>query len=160
MIGRDGWAGLVILAFCAVLWWMTLGLKENPLVPIGPGFYPRIIIVITAAFAVLVVLGDVLARRHVGAGKGGAAVAAKANYPLVMASFAVFGAYVLALPGLGFRIATFLYVAAAGALLARPRGAKSWIKIFVLALLTAGITYFVFERYLLVLLPRGRWTGF
>ena len=44
MIGRDGWAGLVILAFCACLWWMTLGLKDNPLVPIGPGFYPRIVI--------------------------------------------------------------------------------------------------------------------
>ena len=43
MLGRDGWAGLVILAFCAILWWLTLGLKENPLVPIGPGFYPRIV---------------------------------------------------------------------------------------------------------------------
>ena len=44
MIGRDGWAGLVVLAFCAVLWWLTLGLKDNPLVPIGPGFYPRIVL--------------------------------------------------------------------------------------------------------------------
>src|SRR5262245_32408233 len=161
MIGRDGWAGLVILAFCACLWWMTLGLKENPLVPIGPGFYPRIIIAVTAAFAVLVVIGDVLARRGGGGTAPGApAVAAKANYPLVLASFAVFGAYVLALPGLGFRIATFLYVAAAGALLARPLGAKRWLQLLALALLTAGVTYFVFERYLLVLLPRGRWTGF
>ncbi len=78
----------------------------------------------------------------------------------MLASFAVFGAYVLALPGLGFRIATFLYVTVAAALLARPLGAKRWIAILVLALLTAAITYFVFERYLLVLLPRGRWTGF
>ena len=68
------------------------------------------------------------------------------NYVLVLASFAVFGAYVLALPGLGFRVATFLYVAAAGALLARPRDAKSWIKILALALVTAAVTYFVFER--------------
>ena len=162
MIGRDGWAGLVILAFCARLWWMTLGLKENPLVPIGPGFLP--------------------AHRHRrhrglrragrdrrccsrggaggGVGKAAQAVAEQANYALVCASFAVFGAYVLALPGLGFRIATFLYVTAAAALLARPLGAKRWIAILVLALLTAAITYFVFERYLLVLLPRGRWTGF
>jgi len=161
MIGRDGWAGLVILGFCAVLWWMTLGLKENPLVPIGPGFYPRIIIAVTAAFAVLVVIGDVLARRRGGAPpKAAPAVAERANYPLGAASFAVFGAYVLALPGLGFRIATFLYVAAAGALLARPRDARRWIGILALALLTAAVTYFVFERYLLVLLPRGRWTGF
>jgi putative tricarboxylic transport membrane protein len=163
MIGRDGWAGLVILAFCAVLWWMTLGLKENPLVPIGPGFYPRIVVGITAFFAVLVVIGDLLARRAGGVGEGGAAVAKAAeapNYVLVLASFAVFGAYVLALPGLGFRVATFLYVAVAAVLLARPRDAKTWIKILALALVTAAVTYFVFERYLLVLLPRGRWTGF
>ena len=54
MIGRDGWAGLVVLAFCAVLYWLTLGLKGNPLVPIGPAFYPRIVIGITAAFAALI----------------------------------------------------------------------------------------------------------
>jgi putative tricarboxylic transport membrane protein len=159
MIGRDGWAGLVILAFCACLWWMTLDLKANPLVPIGPGFYPRIVVGVTALFAVLVVIGDALARRGGGVA-GKAAQAERANYVLVLASFAVFGAYVLALSGLGFRIATFLYVTAAAALLARPLGAKRWIAILVLALLAAAITYFVFERYLLVLLPRGRWTGF
>jgi hypothetical protein len=163
MIGRDGWAGLVILAFCAALWWMTLGLKANPLVPIGPGFYPRIVIGVTALFAVLVVVGDALARRG-GAAAGTAAVAERAdaapNYVLVLASFAVFGAYVLALPGLGFRVATFLYVTAAAALLARPLGPRRWLAILVLALLAMAVTYVVFERYLLVLLPRGRWTGF
>lgn len=164
MLGRDGWAGLVILAFCAVLWWLTLGLKENPLVPIGPAFYPRIVIAVTAVFAVLVVIGDALARRGGGvAANVPRSVAAKPdeapNYVLVLASFAAFGAYVLALPGLGFRVATFLYVTAAAALLARPLDAKRGIAILVLALLTAAITYFVFERYLLVLLPRGRWTA-
>jgi hypothetical protein len=160
VIGRDGWAGLVVLAFCGVLWWMTLGLKANPLVPIGPGFYPRIVIGATAFFAVLVVVGDVLARRRAGAAAAAARAGPRPNYPLVLASFAVFGAYVLALPGLGFRAATFLYVAAAAALLARPRGATGWLKVLVLALLTTVVTYYVFERYLLVLLPRGRWTGF
>jgi hypothetical protein len=160
MIGRDGWASLVILAFCAALWWMTLGLKDNPLVPIGPGFYPRIVIGVTAFFAALVVIGDALARRGGGVAGKPAQAAERANYTLVLVSFAVFGAYVLALPGLGFRVATFLYVTAAAALLARPLGAKRWIAILVLALLTAAVTYFVFERYLLVLLPRGRWTGF
>jgi len=163
VIGRDGWAGLAVLAFCGVLWWMTLGLKENPLVPIGPGFYPRIVIGVTAFFAVLVVIGDAIARRGSGAAANAAravAAATKPNYALVVASFAVFGAYVIALPGLGFRIATFLYVAAAAALLARPRGAAGWLKVLVLALVATAVTYFVFERYLLVLLPRGRWTGF
>jgi hypothetical protein len=157
IVGRDGWAGLVILAFCAVLWWMTLDLKANPLVPIGPGFYPRIAIGLTAFFAALVVVGDALAGRR---GRAPAPAGPKANYPLVLLSFAAFGAYVISLPWLGFRVATFLYVTVAAALLAQPRDAKGWLKILVLAILTAAVTFFVFERYLQVLLPRGRWTGF
>ena len=62
--------------------------------------------------------------------------------------FAVFGLYVGALPYLGFRIATFLYVTAAAALLELPHGAKRWVAILVLALLTTAVVYFVFERYL------------
>ena len=70
----------------------------------------------------------------------------------------MFGSYVAALPYLGFRIATVLYVAATAVLLARPRGATGWVKVLVLALVTVMVTYFVFERYLSVLLPRGKWT--
>jgi hypothetical protein len=157
MIGRDGWAGLAILAFCAVLWWLTLGIKGNPLVPIGPEFYPRIVIGVTAAFAALLVVSDVATGRRPAAG---AHPAARLNYALVASTFAVFGVYVAALPYLGFRIATVLYVAAAAALLARPRNASGWAKVLVLALVTAAVTYFVFERYLSVLLPRGRWSGY
>jgi hypothetical protein len=80
------------------------------------------------------------------------------NYALVTLTFAIFGVYVAALPYLGFRIATFLYVAATAALLDRPRDARGWGRILVLAVITAAVTYFVFERYLSVLLPRGRWS--
>ena len=156
MIGRDGWAGLVVLALCAILYWLTLGLKGNPLVPIGPEFYPRIVIGITAVFAALLVAADLLARGKTPPARA----AAKPNYALVAATFAAFGAYVAALPYLGFRIATVLYVAATAVLLARPRGAAGWAKVLALALATAAVTYFVFERYLSVLLPRGKWTGF
>ena len=63
-----------------------------------------------------------------------------------------------ALPGLGFRIATFAYVVAANALLAPPRGLRGWAGTAVLGLGTALLTWLVFERELSVLLPRGRWT--
>jgi hypothetical protein len=72
----------------------------------------------------------------------------------------VFGLYAGALPFLGFRVATFLYVAAANALLEPPRGTRGWARTALVALVTAAATYFIFERYLLVLLPRGSWTGF
>jgi len=50
-LSRDGWAGLVILAASLVLFALTLDLKANALVPIGPGFYPRLVIGLTAALA-------------------------------------------------------------------------------------------------------------
>ena len=153
MLGRDGWAGLAVFAASLVLFWLTLGLKDSPLVPIGPGFYPRIVLGVTAVLSAWLVVSDLLARQR-------PSPPPAVNYRMVGAMFAVFGLYVGALPFLGFRVATFLYVAAANALLEPPRGARGWARIALVALLTAAGTYFIFERYLLVLLPRGSWTGF
>ena len=152
-LSRDGWGGLVALIGSLLLFWGTLGLKDNPLVPIGPGFYPRIVLGITAVLSLWLVLADVFAEKRTTHSE-------PLNYALVALTFAVFGLYVVALPYLGFRIATGLYVAATSALLAPPRGAKSWAGVVVLAVLTAFLTHLIFERYLLVLLPRGTWTGF
>jgi hypothetical protein len=152
-LSRDGWAGLVVLAASLVLFVMTLGLKGSALVPVGPGFYPRIVLGVTALFALWLIAVDVL-------GKKTPAPLPPANYAAVVLHFAVFGVYVAALPGLGFRIATFLYVAAANALMAPPRRPAQWARVAVLAAVTAVVTYYVFEGYLYVLLPRGRWTDF
>jgi hypothetical protein len=65
-----------------------------------------------------------------------------------------------ALPYLGFRVSTFVYVAATNALLDLPRTAKGWARVLLIALITTVAVYYVFERYLTVLLPRGRWTDF
>jgi putative tricarboxylic transport membrane protein len=42
-LSKDGWAGLAVLAASLFLFALTVGLQDNPLVPIGPGFYPRIV---------------------------------------------------------------------------------------------------------------------
>ena len=156
MLSRDGWGGLVVLATSLLLFWMTLGLKDSPLVPIGPGFYPRIVLGVTAVLALLLVLADVLQAKA----RTAPAAAARANVGAVVLHFTVFGLYVLALPGLGFRIATFTYVAVANALMAPPRDARGWGRVLLLAAGTTFATWLVFERELSVLLPRGRWTGF
>ena len=155
-LSRDGWAGLAVLAASLFLFALTLELKGNPLVPIGPGFYPRIVLGATALLAAALVAFDLLAGRkeRKRRAKDGA------NYAAVVVHFAVFGAYVGLLPGLGFRVATFLYVAVANALLAPPRDAKGWLRVGLLAGIATVAVYVAFERYLLVLLPRGRWTGF
>ena len=153
MLSRDGWAGLVVLAASLVLFGLTLELKANPLVPIGPGFYPRIVLGVTALLAVLLVVADWYAAK-----KAGPRV--PADYAAVVLQFAVFGIYVAALPWLGFRIATFAYVAVTNALMDPPRGARQWARVAAIALASALATYYVFEHYLSVLLPRGRWTDF
>ena len=152
-LGRDGWAGLAVLSASLVLFGLTLGLKCNPMVPIGPGFYPRIVLGVTAVLSAWLVLSSLLARTP-------APPRTAVDYRMVAAMFALFGLYAGALPFLGFRLATALYVAAVNALLDPPRAALGWVRVALVGLLTSAATYVVFERYLLVLLPRGTWTGF
>ena len=154
MIGRDGLAGLAAAAASLVLFWLTLGLERNSLVPIGPGFYPRLVLGITAALGIALLVQDLLRKRRAHP------PAVRLNYPLVVATFAVFAAYVLLLPLLGFRVATFLFVIGATFLLEPPRRRGLWVRGLVLAAVTTAATYYVFEQHLAVLLPRGAWTGF
>ncbi len=125
------------------------------MVPIGPGFYPRIVLGITGALALWLVLADLLTAR-----KAAAPAAPVGGYGMVLAMFALFSLYVGALPTLGFRVATFAYVAAVNALLDPPRTLRAWARVALVALVTAAVAYVAFEHYLLVLLPRGSWTGF
>ena len=152
-LSRDGWAGLAVLAASLFLFGLTLGLKPSPLVPIGPGFYPRIVLGLTAVLAAALVALD-LFRKKTSVPLG------KANYRAVVLHFAVFGIYVVALPWLGFRIGTFAYLAAANALLDPPTNPRGWLRVVALALVATVIIYYAFEYYLSVLMPRGRWTDF
>jgi len=158
VLSRDGWAGLAIVTASLILFGLTLGLKDSPLVPIGPGFYPRIVLGITALFGAMLLVSEILAWR--GRQPVAPPMRDKLNYALVVISFAIFGLYVVSLPYLGFRIATVAYVAAANATLDPPRGVRGWARVAATALVTAFITHLIFERYLTVLLPRGAWTAF
>ena len=152
-LSRDGWAGLAVLAASLFLFALTLGLKGSPLVPIGPGFYPRLVLGLSAVLAAALVVIDLVTKAQ-------PKPLPKADYGAVVLHFAVFGLYVLALPSLGFRVATCVYIAATNALLDWPRNAKGWLRAAAVALIATAVVYLVFEHYLSVLLPRGRWTGF
>ena len=156
-LGRDGVAGLILLAISLVLLVQSFQLPSLPIVPVGPGFYPAIVLSFMAAASALLVLQDLLKRAPVTADADGAP---RRNYRLVVIAFAIVGSYVVLLPLVGFRVATVLFVGALQAALGRPRTARQWTVLAVIALVTAALSYFVFERYLLVLLPRGAWTGF
>jgi hypothetical protein len=151
VIGRDGVAGLLGLAGSLVLLAATRGLPQPALVPIGPAFYPRIVLAITALLSAALVASDLLRRQR--------PKPAPARYRLVVLTFAIFTAYVFALPWLGYRLSTFAFVAGLQATLEPPRG-RRWWRVLTVAVITAVATYYVFEVYLSVLLPRGRLTGF
>lgn len=156
-MGRDGIAGLVCLVTSLGLFAATIGLPEaSLLVPVGPGFYPRIVLGITAALSAALVITDFMAR----ADRSPRTDGASANYRLVLLTFAIIGAYIALLPYLGFRIATFAFVLVLQVALEPPRGRNGWLRVASVALLTTLVTYLMFERYLSVLLPRGRWTDF
>jgi len=152
------YTGLAVLAASLALFWMTLGLERHPMLPVGPGFYPRIVLGVTAAFGLGIAIAGFVARRR--GGPVAVPAAQPPNHGLVAAAFGIFAAYILAMPWLGFRVATFLFLLAMPAALERPRTRRRWLLVAAIALVATVVVYFVFERYLHVLLPRGRWTGF
>ena len=159
-LGRDGVVGLIGLSISLLLLPQAFGLPRLPIVPIGPGFYPALVLVFMAITSAVLLLQDIVAQRRAGpavADAGGAAP--KRAYDLVAAAFAVVAAYVVLLPLIGFRLSTVVFVAAFQLLLERPTTARQWAIIAAIAVGTTAVTYIVFDTYLLVLLPRGVWTG-
>lgn len=158
---RDGVAGLVCLALAIGMLVLTRGLPQSPLVPIGPDYYPRIVLTSMAVLSAMLVVFDLWRQRARAAPATAKTPAAPEmrNYRLVAITFAVFAGYVFLLPLVGYRVATFIFMAALQAVFEAPRSARRWIVVLVSALATAAVTYVVFEHYLSVLLPRGKWTG-
>ena len=156
---RDTITGCVCLVLSVVLLGATRGLPEaSILVPIGPGIYPRVVLAITAVLSIIVIATGLRARKAIRSSNEPVDEGAR-NYPLVIAAFAVFGLYTLLLPIAGFRIATFLFVAALQGLLEPPRTVRTMSMLIGVSIATSLISHFIFERNLGVLLPRGSLTG-
>lgn len=149
-MGRDGVVGLVLVAFSGVFFWQTLGLPAPAFLPLGPAFYPRLILALLAGLGLGLVGLDIAATRRAAATRPAAA-----DYRAVLITFGVFTAYILVLPLVGYRVATFLFVAGMQAALKPPRPSDLPLLLLV-ALVTTGLTYYAFEVYLQILLPRGR----
>ncbi|MGH7771881.1 MAG: tripartite tricarboxylate transporter TctB family protein [Candidatus Binatia bacterium] len=155
-MGRDGWIGVGLLVFNGWLYANLDKISANPLVPIGPAFYPRFLLLLTLLLSLGLVLQDVLTHlKETKRGKGAYTNWLKTYQPTLL-SFAVFGPYVLLLPKLGYLLSTILFVTGLQWLLGRPL----WRRLpgaLLIGIGTSVITYIVFEKYLHVLLPRGTW---
>lgn len=160
MLSRDGITGFVCLGLSIWFLVLTFFLPPAAIVSIGPAFYPRIVLSLLALLSVILIAIDIRAMRALRSRS--ATVAATAgpapNYRLVLATFVLFGLYIVLLPGLGFRISTFLFVMALQITLEWPRNLKYWLLAIAVALATTLVCHIVFEDYLSVLLPRGTWS--
>ena len=150
---RDGLGGLACLAGSLVLLWSSREIPQPALVPIGPAFYPRIVLGVTATLSAALLIVDLFRRTP-------PAPVTRVSYRLVLLTFVVFTLYVVMLPLLGYRLSTLLFVAGLQATLDPPRGPRDWALVGAVALISTLVTYYLFERYLSVLLPRGRLTDF
>jgi hypothetical protein len=145
---RDTGIGLGLLAFCGVLYQQAGVIPVPPFVPLGPAFYPRLLLLLLAGLAVWLVVDSLVA--------SGAAAAAgyRPNYRLVAACFAILGVYIGGISVIGYFPATFLFVLGLSWCMS-PRQVRELPRLLAVAAgATVGV-YIVFERYLRVFLPRG-----
>ena len=149
-LGRDGIAGLVCLAVSLALLPHAFSLPKLPIVPIGPGFYPAMVLSFMALTSAVLVLQDLLAQRR---------RSVPVDQLAALASFITIAGYIGVLPLLGFRISTALFVLIFQMVLERPTSPLTLLRQVAVALGAAAVTYLTFNDYLTVLLPRGSWTG-
>src|SRR5215203_4165189 len=133
---RDGVVGLILLAISLALLVQAFQLPRLPIVPVGPGFYPGIVLVFMAAMSALLVVQDIKKRPE----RAAAAPLPRRNYRLVLIAFAIVGAYIALLPLIGFRLASALFVAVLQATIDRPRTGRGWAAVLAVAIGTASIT--------------------
>ena len=161
MLSRDGISGFVCLGISIWFLVLTFFLPPAAIVTIGPAFYPRIVLSLLAVLSIILIALDIRAMRRLQVARTVAAPQSDLapNYRLVLATFVQFGLYIALLPGLGFRISTFLFVLMLQVTLEWPRSLKHWLIALAVALAAAWLCHVVFEDYLSVLLPRGTWSG-
>lgn len=150
---RDAGIGVGLLAFCGLLYWQAGLVSVPPFVPIGPAFYPRVILIFLAGLAVWLIVEDLLKKR-VPAREAKKPAAPSPNYRRVLLGFIVFLGYVAGLSLIGYLTATFLFVLGLSWAIG-PRNIREMPKLIAIAIGTALVTFLIFEKYLYVFLPRG-----
>src|SRR5919106_828337 len=103
-MSRDGWIGVGLLLLCGWLYANLDSIPANPLAPIGPVFYPRLLLVLIFGLCLALVLQSLVARRE----KKTRVTFRNwlKDYQSPLLSFGLFLLYVLLLPKLGFLFST------------------------------------------------------
>jgi putative tricarboxylic transport membrane protein len=155
-MGRDGWIGVGLLALSGWLYANLHKIPTNPLVPIGPAFYPRVILLLTILLSLILVIQGLAADQREKNKQSTSSESWLKKYRPTFLAFLVFGLYVLLLPRLGYLLSTVMFVTALQWLLGAP-SLRRLPGSLVVGVGTSLVTYMVFEKYLHVFLPKGTW---
>ncbi|HXZ34427.1 MAG TPA: tripartite tricarboxylate transporter TctB family protein, partial [Thermodesulfobacteriota bacterium] len=136
---RDTAIGIGLLVFCAVLYWQAGLVPVPPFIPIGPSFYPRVMLIFLAGLAVWLI-GEDLFKKRSSAGEAKKAKGPAPNYRRVLWGFSIFLGYVACLDLIGFVTSTFLFILGLSWAVG-PRNAREVPKLVAVAAGTALACY-------------------
>lgn len=153
-LGRDEiLGGLIIFIFGAITVFFSFKMPIGTFRMPGTGMFPLLLGILLMVLSMVFILKVFYQSRKVIAEKISSTEIE--GFPLKLIIF--FGAIVLAtafFKKLGYPLTSFLLMV----VLLRALGNKNWRFIFILSLLTAIISYFLFVQWLKIPLPKG-WIG-
>ena len=146
-IKQDRALGIVLIVAGCLLFWQTFSFRTVSWDPLGLAFWPRIVLALLIGYGLYLTL-----RGNLDDGP---------YYDMQGRAFLVasgFGAYVLALPYLGFIVATPLYIGLFHFSLS-DRTRRHAVEAVLVALVGTGLVYWIFQDLMLVQFPRGVLAG-
>jgi putative tricarboxylic transport membrane protein len=159
-MGRDGVIGLIIVVMSILLLYNTTGIPTPPIVPLGPAFYPQILLALLLIMGMILFILDISKRKPSGEKKEDKKKDRRdkgwlIKYKKIIWGFVVFGLYILFIPIIGFYSTTAIVLVVLQGLLGY-REFKQLPLFFVISIVTTVCIYLIFEKYLMVVFPKGR----
>jgi len=158
-MGRDAVIGLIVVVMSVLLLFNTMGIPTPPIVPLGPAFYPRMLLALLLVMGMILFILDIFKRKPSGKRKGDKEKALKdegwlIKYKKVIWGFTVFGLYILFIPIIGFYSSTAVVLVILQAILGY-RGPRQLPLFLIVSIITTVCIYLIFEKYLMVVFPKG-----
>jgi len=158
-MGRDAVIGLIIVVMSILLLFNTMGIPTPPIVPLGPAFYPRILLSLLLIMGMILFISYIFKERSLRAIKAEKRETREEKgwlirYKKVIWSFVVFGLYILFIPIIGFYSTTAIVLVILQGLLGY-RELKQFSIFFMISIITTVCIYLIFEKYLMVVFPKG-----
>ncbi len=149
----EAWSGVLVFLFGAVTTYLSLQMDAGTFRMAGPGLFPLCLGLLLMVLSSVFVLKSLTGARPQPGGEDVLRKAGGGMKPVLMFLGAIVVTILLFRP-LGYPLAAFLLLI----LLLQILGVKPWYRSALLSFITAGVSYWLFVRWLMIPLPRG-WLG-